>query len=151
MGLFWLGFSLLASATVSSLSSASLRDSAMYDLSLLLAALVILTYSQAYEEQHCGEADTMLREMSGIISQGDEYIIENDTNYEIEICFRYYFPELVKTDAAASHPAGRNLWYILRTDNSGSDRETVSSPFDLSRIASYSFDRYSFVLYRVLR
>ena len=45
------------------------------------------------------------------VAEDDGYLIYED-NYQIEICFRYYFPELKKYDWDSVAEIKGNIWYL---------------------------------------
>ena len=81
------------------------------------------------------------------IKAGDEYLIyEND--YQIEICFRYYFPSFKKCDWDTISDSGQ-LWY-LEVPGFESQMDSIKlHGYHATDAGEFSFDRYSFHLYHL--
>ena len=84
----------------------------------ILTAVLVTDYITEFKASYDPSVEEMKTYFEQNISPDDTYII-HEKNYEIEICFRYYFPEFKKTDWDKADPAdGSQLWYIRPVNES---------------------------------
>lgn len=144
LGLLWLGFSLIARDITSRIK---------YSFPILLLILFII-FCQDYTIAHQTECKTdvqkMLKYFSKNIESEDGYIIYED-NYQIEICFRYYFPEFTIYRDIASAECPGTLYYLQLSDYSDKIKEVIDAGYTPHYIDNFSFDRYSFNLYKLTK
>ena len=136
------------SACISSLSE-YLRSGAVYDLMVLLLAVSVFDYADQYGIQHDARVEDMTRIMGSMIEDGDRYIIADDENYELEICFRYFFPGLEKTDFEKEDGLSGHLWYVARETDSKKAAPPHRQGYRSMEKGRFFFDRYSFTLYEM--
>jgi hypothetical protein len=144
LSVFWLGNALLWDNAI------SLSDEKNY-LTPFLIALIAVTgvtgYLMTFREEYGKSAEPMKNYFEENIKDGDAYIIDEPVP-EIEICFRYYFPDLEKTDWENADNIKGNLWYIEKNGPEDSIENAEKYRYNLIYIHSFFFDRYSFSLYR---
>ncbi len=141
--IFWMGAALLLDRCLEYTGNNRLF------LSIVLAATAfagVFGYMNAYREEYKSGVSEMKAYFSENTEPGDAFLIFED-NYEIEICFRYYFPWLKKTKWKKIDEAKGKLFLI---ETSESDLENCRDKgYDPIYIGDYSFDRYSFSLYEL--
>ena len=143
LGLFWLGFAIICSKICLS------KKLPRIALILLLGAVVIFDYGDRFVSEYAPGADEMTSFFSENVSPGDSYIIYED-DYQIRICFRYYFPDLVCT-SWDEVPEGGRLWYIEVPGFETKKEEITAHGYTAEKAGDFSFDRYSFTLYSLTR
>lgn len=141
-GLLWLGFSTLFNK--------------MYldkKVLILSSAILLLTLISTYRTQLISEYADGVNAMTeyfdkNVDIENDEYIIYED-NYQVEICFRYYFPGFQKTDWKHSDSCTGNLWYIEMPAYEEKAGTIEANGYTKEYVGDFSFDRYSFKLYKL--
>lgn len=144
-GLLWLGFSIFAGQLEYS------PKCIKYLLPGFLVLVCVITYHSQFVEEYRPGVNEMTEFFNENIDlQNDCYIIYED-NYQIEICFRYYFPEFKKTSWDDSSECSGNLWYLQVPGFEDKAGTIESNGYNKEYAGSFNFDRYTFDLYRLSR
>ena len=141
LGLLWLGFSLAGSR---------LGKKYLMPLIILIILVDVTTYTFQYKQEYAPGVTTMPSYFDQNISPEDGYLIsEND--YQIEICFRYYYPDLKKYDVDGINDIKGTVWYFL-VDGFEEDFEKVKAlGYSSKYVGDFTFDRYHFKLYQLMK
>ncbi len=141
----WLGAAILFDSVLASLSNNR------YLISILIALIVItgtVDYRNAYISEYAEGVKNMKAFFDENLTPEDGYLIFED-NYQIELCFRYYYPELQKTDWENAGNIQGNLWFV-ETDGFKKELDKAAEyGYNSIYIGDFNFDRYSFSLYRL--
>lgn len=117
-------------------------------------ALTILTgsfmYMQSFRDEYKSGVSSMKTFFAENAGDGDLYVIKEDVP-EIEICFRYYFPYLKKTDPDKIPETSGKIWYIEVPGKENELENCRNRGYNPIYKGDYSFDRYSFSLYELER
>jgi len=144
LGLFWLGFAIVLSdlfrKTPFFVSAA---------ISAILVSCVIQTYYVRVVDEYRSGVNEMTAWFDENIKEGDAYIIYED-NYQIEICFRYYFPDFPKTKWEKADEVTGELYYLEVPGYEDSMKKITENGYSPEHLGDYSFDRYSFKLYKLV-
>ncbi|MDD3415318.1 MAG: hypothetical protein PHY47_15135 [Lachnospiraceae bacterium] len=139
LGLFWLGFSVLFK---------DCKKRILIPLFLFLFLITSRNYILQFQAEYQPGVTEMTNYFNEHISDDDGYLIYED-NYQIEICFRYYFPWFKKYDIQNMNDIKGTIWYLavpgFESQLSGSQFDHYEKDF----IDDFHFDRYSFKLYRL--
>ena len=141
-GMLWLGFAIFAG-----------QIEYKKKLNILLSCFMIVICAITYHSQFCEEYRPGVDHMTqyfyeNIDMQNDCYIIYED-NYQIEICFRYYFPEFKKTSVDNTDECNGNIWY-LQVPGFEDKADTINNAgYQKEYVGDFNFDRYSFSLYKL--
>lgn len=142
LGLLWLGFSIAAADFCKKTDKALIS----YTATAFLLVTVIWDYSLQLKEEYRIGVDEMREYFAQNITSEDTYIIyEND--YQIEICFRYYFPDFKKTELNNLHQTNGHVYYLYVPGFEQDKKEILAAFADAKLIKDFSFDRYEFTLY----
>ena len=120
---------------------------------LLFAALIIVftgavCYRQAFREEYKEGAGNMKAYFDENFKKGDGCIVLEDYP-EIEICLKYYCPDLqIKRWKDAEEVTG-TLWLFLNGNSKATLEKAGKHGYNAEYISDFSFDRYSFSLYRL--
>lgn len=139
LGLFWLGFSVFCQAA---------GRKTLPLLFMLLALVTTKSYVKQFQLEYQPGVEEMTSYFNKNIKKDDGYLIYED-NYQIEICFRYYFPDLKKYDWNSISDIRGDAWYL---EVPGFEEELLMAPsygYSAEPKGSFSFDRYTFRLYRL--
>ena len=115
---------------------------------LLFLTVFIQDYDVRFKSEYAAGVEEMIDYFDKNISAGDGYMIYED-NYQIEICFRYYFPEFKKCDLNDMDSVKGHLYYLEVPGFEDNKKETLAHFDNAERIGDFSFDRYSFTMYRL--
>lgn len=141
-GLLWLGFCILA-------GQLHMNRYVKAVLPAFLAIICIITYhSQFLEEYKPGVTEMTNYFNSNIDYKNDSYVIFED-DYQIEICFRYYFPEFKKIDLKNIDECNGNVWYLMVPGFEDKADTITSLGYQKDLVGDFNFDRYSFSLYKL--
>lgn len=144
LGLLWLGFCLIAG---------ELTKYIKYSTAILFCLIFIIfcqDYNIAYKTEYKPGVQKMLTYFDKNINKNDGYIIYED-NYQIEICFRYYFPDFtIYRDITAADCPG-DLYYLQVDGYSDKIKEVIDAGYIPAYVDNFSFDRYSFKLYKLTK
>lgn len=144
LGLFWLGFALSLSQLCQNTEKKVFRTAAI----CFLLILTLWSYVMQFKEEYKPGVNEMVTYFTENVAPNDSYIIYED-NYQIEICFRYYFPNFHKVDDPKdANPAG-HLYYLYVPGFEDKQKEILSSYANPEEIKDFSFDRYKFTLYKL--
>ncbi len=144
LSIFWLGTALLSDEALSFFGD---KSPVAPVLIALIAVTLVTGYLMTFREEYSPGAEQMKAFFNENIKSGDAIIINEDVP-EIEICFRYYFPDLLKTGWKNADNINGTIWYLVR-EGSGDVLENADTPgYNLEYICDFFFDRYSFSLYR---
>lgn len=139
LGLFWLGFCIL-------LKECDKR--VMPLLFLLLCLITAKTYSGQFLQEYQSGVNEMTDFFEANMQEEDGYIIYED-QYQIEICFRYYFPELRKYDWDSVNEIKGTVWYVEVPGFEDELAKAEAYGYEAEFVNDFSFDRYNFRLYRL--
>lgn len=143
LGLLWLGFAIIM-ADIFTLAPAPLYGA--------VAAVILLctlkTYSVRLVDEYKSGVEDMIAYFNENISEDDAYIIYED-NYQIEICFRYYFPDFAKTKWNKAQSVTGSLYYLEVPGFEDDMKKITENGYSSLYLGDFSFDRYSFKLYRL--
>ena len=141
-GLLWLGFSTL-------FDEEALDKKALYVSIPILLITLVATYQAQLKSEYAKGVDGMMAYFKENVDiENDEYIIYED-NYQVEICFRYYFPGFKKTDWKQADSCKGQLWYIEMPAFKDKAGTIEANGYSKEYVGDFSFDRYSFKLYRL--
>jgi len=142
---FWLGTAVITDTVLY-----LLKDN-RYLTALIMAVIVItgaVDYRSAFISEYSGGVEDMKAFFNENLTPEDGYIIYED-NYQIELCFRYYYPDLKKTDWENAGEIEGNLWFF-ETDGFKKELDNASEyGYNPIYTGDFNFDRYSFSLYRL--
>lgn len=151
LALFWLGFSILASRLV---RSNFVKNSTPQILLALILVLLIATDAKTYANQFAAEYQPgvlhMMSDFDEMLRDGDAYLIR-ESDYQIEICFRYYFPEFQKVNWEEADSVNGQLYYLEVPGFSEYMDEISQNGYLAEKVDDYRFDRYEFTMYRLYR
>ena len=143
LGLLWLGFAVIM-ADIFTLAPAPLYGA--------VAAVILLctlkTYSVRLVDEYKSGVEDMIAYFNENICADDAYIIYED-NYQIEICFRYYFPDFTKTKWNKAQSVTGSLYYLGVPGFEDDMKKITENGYSSLYLGDFSFDRYSFKLYRL--
>ena len=120
---------------------------------LLFAALIIVftgavCYRQAFREEYKEGVGTMKAYFNENFHEGDACIVLEDYP-EIEICLKYYCPDLKITRWKDGDNITGTLWLFLNEKSKNLLEKAEKHGYNAKYISDFSFDRYSFSLYRL--
>ncbi|NBH81576.1 hypothetical protein D7X88_01345 [bacterium C-53] len=139
LGLFWLGFAVFCK---------DIGQKAIPLVFLLLTLVTVKSYTAQFSLEYKSGAEDMIDYFHANVAEDDGYLIYED-NYQIEICFRYYFPELKKYDWDSVAEIKGNIWYLEVPGYEKERFKAQSYGYDVESKGDFSFDRYTFHLYRL--
>lgn len=143
-GLLWLGFAICFS------QSKINRYYKVFCIFILTLVLVI-TYKHQFEYEYLPNADKMVEYFKDNVDcENDNYIIFED-NYQIEICFRYYFPGFKPISIENASSCKGVLWYIEVPGFEEKSGTIKSNGYKMIDSGSFDFDRYTFNLYKLVK
>ncbi len=149
LGPFWLSVAALFTASLDRLKTrGAAAKITLGCLILMLTAVLGVDYYQAFKEEYVPDTREMTDFLEKNLSPEDGYIIYED-DYKIEICMRYYAPELKKTDWDASSDIKGTLWYFLVPGYEENLSEVEEHGYLAEKAGEFFFDRYSFTLYKL--
>lgn len=141
----WLGAAILFDSVITAFNENR------YLIAFLIALIVItgtVDYRDAYISEYAEGVENMKAFFDENLTPEDGYLIFED-NYQIELCFRYYYPGLKKTDWENAGNIQGNLWFF-ETDGFKKELDKAGEyGYNPIYIGDFSFDRYSFSLYRL--
>gem|GEM_PF-4822277 len=143
LGLFWLGASIAATDSEGLFNNVT---SGLFPV-IMLSSLIAI-YPQEYRSEYAPGAAAMTAYFDENLSSGDGYIIYED-KYQIELCMRYYYPELKKYEWETAGECSETLWYFEVPGYENYLEEAASHGYEAERISNMSFDRYAFTLYKL--
>ncbi len=149
LGMLWLGFSVCITFPAERIPL-RFRQFLLYGSIILLAAVGCVTYSGQFREEYAPGVGQMLSFSDANLTPGDGYVIYED-NYQIELCMRYYEPDLTKCDWDSAGRIGGNLWYFAVPGFEDRLDEASARGYNAKYIGEMSFDQYSFSLYQLIR
>ncbi len=149
LGLFWLGFCLLAALPKKDAPApARLLFPACVSV-LLLAG--IFTYTDQVREEYGTDPSVMTEYFAENFSEGDGYLVFSD-DYQIVVCMRdYYIPSLTVCSVKSAEKITGNLWCMASPGHEGEVDEMCKRGYEKEYIGDFSFDRYTFSLYKMCR
>ncbi len=139
LGLFWLGFAVFAG-----------HLSKKYTVIILLILLLTTgkTYSAQFQAEYKPGVEDMIIFVNANMGPEDSYLIYEE-DYQIEICFRYYFPDFHKTDWDSASKSRGTLWYLSVPGQESHLEEIAAHGYKAENRGSFSFDRYTFELFKL--
>lgn len=150
IGFLWLSFAISVKRLATYLSAKAAKMAVMV-IAIFIAVCDIICYSGQFKSEYAGGVEEMKRYFAENVEKDDKYVIfEGD--YQIEICFRYYFPEFekIKPEEIDSE-AGVNIWYLKVPGYEDREAEITGKGYMLEKAGDFSFDRYEFSLYKIKR
>lgn len=143
LSLFWLGAALL-------LDRMLIRFGEKTVLAGLIAAVTLVTavtlYTRAFREEYAPGVENMKAFFGENIGKGDKYIIHEDYP-EIEICMRYYCPELRKTSFENPGETSGRIWLFTKDEPEKELDNALKHGYNPIYMGDFTFDRYSFSVY----
>ncbi|MCR4745062.1 MAG: glycosyltransferase family 39 protein [Lachnospiraceae bacterium] len=147
LAVFWLGVSLSADYTFKNLSGIYKKVFVIFTAVTILVSGII-----NYRSQFISEYDNSVNDMTAWfdenLSPDDGYIIY-ETAYQIELCMRYYYPDLKKYDRSNFEEIKGNIWYFEVDGFEYELDKFKEMGYNIVYIKTMSFDRYSFKLYQL--
>lgn len=144
LGLFWLSFSLMASR---------LKEIPRTLVIILLLICFIHDYHTQYDMEYSNGVNEMISYFNANIPDNSSYLIYED-NYQIEICFRYYFPSLKKIKLKNLTDIPQNAetptYYVMVPGYENNLKKITAAGYKTEYLADFYFDRYSFKLFKLL-
>lgn len=138
-GLFWLGFAVF---------TRDIPKRAFFLLGIVLLLVTGKTYTAQFQSEYKPGVEDMISFFDENVASDDGYLIYED-NYQIEICFRYYFPNLKKYDWKSISDISGDIWYLEVPGYEGHIKEITEHGYTAENQGTFSFDRYSFTLYKL--
>jgi uncharacterized membrane protein len=140
LGLFWLGFAIFFKEC---------KKAILIPLSLFLLLVTSRNYILQFHAEYQPGVTEMTNYFNEHISDDDGYLIYED-NYQIEICFRYYFPDLKKYNIQNMNDIKGTIWYLAVPGYESKLSSTQFDSYEKEFINDFHFDRYSFKLYQLI-
>ncbi|MCR4908079.1 MAG: glycosyltransferase family 39 protein [Lachnospiraceae bacterium] len=151
LGPFWLGTAGLFAGLPETIPEKGGKEKVLLIFTaVIFTAVLAVDYCQAFKEEYIPDPRKMTDFFDSNLSQEDGYIIFED-DYQIEICMRYYEPELKKTDWDKAPEISGTLWYFAVPGYEEKLSEVPSHGYRAVYAADMSFDRYNFTLYRLYK
>ena len=149
IGILWLGVAILLVRVLTSMPLIPMQI-----LSVIFSIIILFSGFINYRSQFLSEYDNSVNEMTywfdENLSADDGYIIY-ESAYQIEICMRYYYPNLKKYDYSNINEIKGNIWYF-EVDGYENELEKASSlGYNIVYIKDMAFDRYNFKLYQLVK
>ncbi len=150
LGPFWLGAAALAAGEAEYLLQNRGKAGRLLTVFFFLVFVSVLSvdYVRQFREEYIPDAGIMTDFLADSLSEEDGYLIYED-NYQIEICMRYYAPELEKTDWNHAKDIQGTLWFFEVPGFEEHLAEAAAHGYRADFVSDFSFDRYSFSLYRL--
>ncbi len=145
LSVFWLGAAVL-SARMLSVFTGNRIISAL--LIAVTAVTIVTGYLQTFREEYRGGVENMKAFFNEALTGHDAYII-NEDKHEIEICFRYYYPDLTKTNWKNAAGTAGQLWLFVTPESEKELENTEKYGYNAIYTGDFTFDRYSFSLYKL--
>lgn len=139
LGLLWLGFSIFCGM---------LDKKVLLPVLLLLFLVTAKTYTSQFSLEYKSGVEDMISYFEQNVDDEDGYVIYED-NYQIEICFRYYFPSLKKYDWDSAEKITGTVWYLEVPGFEDELAKAETHGYLPEYIGDFSFDRYDFRLYKL--
>ena len=149
LAVFWLGTAILTLNAVKKLPSHVKRPVSVF-IALVLAVSAVTNYRSQFLSEYDNSVNDMTDWFDKNLSADDGYIIYEDS-YQIELCMRYYYPELKKYDFDNIDEIKGNIWYFEVKGYENELERSEDLGYNIVYIRPMSFDRYSFNLYRLDR
>ncbi len=138
LGLFWLGAALAAEED---------RLTVSFWTALALAAF-LFTYTAQFRSEYAPGVKEMTAFFDSELGEGDGYVIYEDS-YQIELCFRYYYPDLKKYSWKNVDEIPGTVWYFEVEGYEEELKKAAEHGFETVDMGEMAFDRYRFHLYRL--
>ncbi len=149
LGLFWLGFCLLAALPGKDAPSPLRLLFPACVLILLLAG--VITYTEQFREEYGTDPSVMTEYFAENFSENDGYLVFAD-DYQILICMRdYYIPALTVCSMENADEITGNLWCMAAPGHEEDVDELCLKGYEKEYIGDFSFDRYTFSLFKMCR
>ncbi len=145
LSVFWLGAAVLAGRMLILLPENKLIPAV---LMAVISVTLVTGYIQAFHEEYAPGVDEMKAFFNGALGADDACIIDED-RHELEICLRYYYPELEKTGWKNAEKQTGNLWLFVLPGNEKELDNAVKYGYNPIYTGDFTFDRYSFSLYKL--
>lgn len=143
-GLLWLGFAIC-------FSKLEISRYTYTFVVLILFSVLVTTYRNQFILEYEPNVNAMTEFFYNNVDLAkDNYIIFED-NYQIEICFRYYFPGFTPVSLENASTCTGNLWYIEVPGFEEKSGTITSAGYQKDMAGSFNFDRYTFNLYRLYK
>ncbi len=146
LSVFWMGAAVLLERMISLRPG---RKVLPYALALTLLTGSFM-YMQSFREEYKSGVSSMKAFFAENVHEGDLYVIKEDVP-EIEICFKYYFPGLIKTDPDKIPETAGKIWFVEVPGKENELENCRKRGYNPIYKGDYSFDRYSFSLYELER
>lgn len=141
LGLFWLGFAIFVGEVI--------RDKRILAIVFgLMFITVARLYISQFNEEYSPGVESMKCYFQDNVKNGDGYLIVED-NYQIEICFRYYFPSFKKYNWENVDECDGTIWYIEVPGYEKEMNKIESNGYKATEAGKFGFDRYRFILWRL--
>ncbi len=145
LAVLWLG-----AAILSDLAIAAFNDNRYISgvLAALIAATLVICYFQAFREEY----DPGVTYMKAFFDEnlgGDDACIMSEDKPELQICFRYYYPGLKKTNWKNAGETKGTLWLFVNGENGKALENADKYGYNPKYTGDFAFDRYSFSLYKL--
>ncbi|SKB57957.1 Dolichyl-phosphate-mannose-protein mannosyltransferase [Lachnospiraceae bacterium] len=148
LGVFWLGVAVLLSYDVQNIPKIKYLKPIMTSIIIFLIVITgIVTYTSQFKSEYAKGVDEMTAFFDENLGPDDGYIIY-ENSYQIENCFRYYYPDLKKYDWESARETKGTVWYFAVDGFKKELEEAHTFGYNMQYIEHISFDRYSFDLYR---
>ena len=148
LGVFWLGCSVLINLcirnTVGNIMISKILYSALIALSLITG---IVTYRSQFISEYADGVNAMTAFFDSALGPDDGYIIY-ENSYQIENCFRYYYPDLKKYEWDTAGEIKGTVWFFAVDGFKKELEQAHDYGYNIQYIEHMTFDRYEFDLYR---
>ncbi len=150
LGSFWLGCAVLIVPAIQNMTASEKLRRFCFALIILLVSMTgIVTYCTQFKSEYAKGVDHMTAFFDSELGPDDGYIIY-ENSYQIEDCFRYYYPDLKKYDWESAGEISGTVWFFAVDGFKKELEESSNFGYNMQYIEHMSFDRYSFDLYRAV-
>ncbi len=149
LGVFWLGCSILMDLCIQSTTENVTISRFLYSGVIVLSLITgIVTYRSQFISEYADGVNRMTAFFDSALGPDDGYIIY-ENSYQIENCFRYYYPNLKKYEWDNADEIKGNIWFFAVDGFKKELEQAHNYGYNIQYIEHMTFDRYEFDLYRV--
>ena len=148
LGVFWLGCSILIDLCIRNTAGNNMITKLLYAWIFALALITgIVTYRSQFISEYADGVDQMTAFFDSALKPDDGYVIY-ENSYQIENCFRYYYPDLKKYEWDNADEIKGNIWFFAVDGFKKELEQAHDYGYNIQYIEHMTFDRYEFDLYR---
>ncbi len=148
LGVFWLGCSILIDLCIRSTAINKMIKRFLYAWIFTLTLITgIVTYHSQFISEYADGVNQMTAFFDSALGPDDGYVIY-ENSYQIENCFRYYYPDLKKYEWDTANEIKGTVWFFAVDGFKKELEQAHDYGYNIQYIEHMTFDRYEFDLYR---